>query len=236
MTLSLGNAKYFCPSRRTAGENSTRSHRGHSRNAQINERGLHRNTNQSAERANQSEFEAFQEMFLAARPRFLRLARVILRNDADAEDVLQDACLSAYLHLDAFEGRSSLKTWFTRILINATLMHKRKHRRMLIGPYTEDGDETGWTDKFQVSTPNPEQAYAQEERFELIDGELAKMKPLLRQALTMTYYEEMSPREACSVLGVSCGTFKARLFRAKRLLFLQLKRKSLPHVRSMTLT
>jgi RNA polymerase sigma factor (sigma-70 family) len=84
-------------------------------------------------------------MFWPARPRFLRIAQSILRNDADAEDALQNACLSAYLHLDAFEGRSSLKSWFTRILINATLMYKRKHREILIGPRMGD-DEIRWKD------------------------------------------------------------------------------------------
>jgi RNA polymerase sigma-70 factor (ECF subfamily) len=234
VTWSLGSAKYVRVSRAAAAEKSARSYRGHSRLAQINERGLHRNTNQSLTGAKQNGLEAFQEMFLAARPRFIRMAQSILRNDADAEDAVQNACLSAYLHLDAFEGRSSLKSWFTRILINATLMQKRKHREILIGPRLED-DEIRWTEKIPASTPNPEQAYGQEERLEMIDGVLAKMRPLLRQTITMTYYDEMSTAEACAVLGISRSTFKARLLRARRHLFRQFKRKSLPGVRSMTL-
>jgi len=204
VTWSLGSAKYVGLSRAAAGEKG------------------------------QSGFEAFQEMFWPARPRFLRIAQSILRNDADAEDALQNACLSAYLHLDAFEGRSSLKSWFTRILINATLMYKRKHREILIGPRMGD-DEIRWTEKIQASTPNPEQAYAQEEHLEMIDGILAKMRPVLRQTITMTYYDEMSTQEACAVLGIPRSTFKARLFRARQQLSRQLKRKSLPPVRSMTL-
>jgi RNA polymerase sigma-70 factor, ECF subfamily len=234
VTWSSGSAKYVYLSRAVVEERGARFLSGHSRTAQKNERVPHRHTNQSAKRAKQSGLEAFQEMFLAARPKFLRIAQGILRNEADAEDAVQNACLSAYLHLDTFEGRSKLKTWFTRILINATLMQKRKHRAVATGPYLEY-DEFGWAEKIQVSTPNPEQAYAQEERLELIDGVLAKMKPLLRQAFTMTYFDEMSTQEACAVLGISCGTFKARLFRARRQLFRRLKRRAVPGVRSLTL-
>ena len=57
---------------------------------------------------------------------------------------------------------------------------------------------------------------AERETVQLINGMLRKMKPMLRQAFTMAYYEEMSGPEACALLGISAGTFKARLFRAKR--------------------
>lgn len=59
-----------------------------------------------------------QEMFLASRGQFLRMAYVVLRNREDAEDALQNALISAYKHLRSFEGRSALKTWFTRVVLN----------------------------------------------------------------------------------------------------------------------
>jgi RNA polymerase sigma-70 factor, ECF subfamily len=67
--------------------------------------------------------EAFQEMVLTSRPRFVTLAQAILRNREDAEDAVQNALLSGYLHLPSFEGRSALTTWFTRIVVNAALLH-----------------------------------------------------------------------------------------------------------------
>ena len=54
---------------------------------------------------------------LASREQFLRMAYVVLRNREDAEDALQDALISAYKHLRSFEGRSALKTWFTRVVL-----------------------------------------------------------------------------------------------------------------------
>jgi RNA polymerase sigma-70 factor, ECF subfamily len=202
----------------------------------MDERGLHCDTNQSPEPAKQCGVEVFQQMFLAGRPTFVKMAWSILRNNADAEDALQNACISAYLHLHTFEGRSNLKTWFTRILINAALMLRRKQKAAVIEPYMETGsadDEIGWMEKICASTPDPEQARAQAERYELIDCVLATMKPVLRQAFTMTYYDEMSTREACAVLGISAGTFKARLFRARQQLFRQMKRELVPRVRRM---
>jgi hypothetical protein len=57
---------------------------------------------------------------------------------------------------------------------------------------------------------------AEGETLQLIDVLLGKMSPALRQSFTMTYYDEMTSREACNVLGVSIGTFKSRVFRARR--------------------
>jgi RNA polymerase sigma-70 factor (ECF subfamily) len=162
--------------------------------------------------------EAFEEMFVASRPRFVAMARAILRNREDAEDAVQNAFLSGYLHLRSFDGRSALRTWFTRIVLNAALMIQRKRKPSTIQPPSEKSNshEVNWTDNIPASQPDPEMVHAEREALQFIDGILGKMKPVLRQAFTMTYYDELSGPEACAVLGVSDGTFKARLFRARR--------------------
>jgi len=164
------------------------------------------------------EWEALQEMFLTSRPRFIGLAYAILRNREDAEDAVQDALLSAYLHLRAFEGRSALTTWFTRIVLNAALMIRRKQKNTRIDPLPEScvADGTPWTEKIPASQPDPEMVYAEEETFQRIDVLLGKMSPALRQAFTMTYYDEMSHEEAGALLGIATGTFKSRVFRARQ--------------------
>jgi RNA polymerase sigma factor (sigma-70 family) len=172
------------------------------------------------------EWEAVQEMLLASRPRFLRMAYAILRNKEDAEDAIQDALLSACLHLRTFEGRSALTTWFTRIVLNAALMIRRKRKLSWIDllPERNTADDTPWMERIPASQPDPETVYAEGETFQLIDVMLRKMSPVLRQAFTMTYYDEMSSREACALLGVSTGTFKSRVFRARRHLMAQAQR------------
>jgi len=182
------------------------------------------------------EWEAVQEMVLAARPRFLRVAYAILRNKEDAEDAVQDALLSACLHLRTFEGRSALTTWFTRIVLNAALMIRRKRKPSWMDPLPEPNttDDTPWTERIPASQPDPEMVYAEEEIFRQIDVVLGRMSPVLRQAFTMTYYDEMSSREACALLGVSTGTFKSRLFRARRHLMDQTQRSLLAPIGGAT--
>lgn len=162
--------------------------------------------------------EAFEKMFAASRPKFVATAYAILRNREDAEDAVQNAFLSGYLHLRSFEGRSALTTWFTRIVLNAALMIQRKHRLSRIRPLPETSisDETDWMEQIPGAQPDPEMVHAERETLEVINEMLGKMKPALRQAFTMTYYDEMSNREASALLGVPTGTFKARLFRARR--------------------
>jgi RNA polymerase sigma-70 factor, ECF subfamily len=164
------------------------------------------------------EWKAVQEMFLASRPRFVALAYSILRNKEDAEDAVQDAFLSACLHLRAFEGRSAFTTWFTRIVLNAALMIRRKRKSLWIDSQRESSttDDTPWTERIPTAQPDPEMMYAEEETLQLIDVLLGRMSPALRQAFTMTYYQEMSNEEAGALLGVTTGTFKSRLFRARR--------------------
>ena len=182
--------------------------------------------------------EAFEEMFVASRPKFVAMASAILRNREDAEDAVQNAFLSGYLHLRSFEGRSALRTWFTRIVLNAALMIQRKRKPSMIQPLPENSDsrEVNWTENIPAAEPDPEMVHAERETLQLIDGILGKMKPVLRQAFTMTYYDELSGPEACTVLGVSAGTFKARLFRARRQVLDQTERTFVTPIHKTTLS
>jgi RNA polymerase sigma-70 factor, ECF subfamily len=182
--------------------------------------------------------EAFEEMFLASRTKFVATAHAILRNREDAEDAVQNAFLSGYIHLRSFEGRSAIRTWFTRIVLNAALMIQRKRRLSPIQPLPENGNssEVDWTDNIPAPEPDPEMVHAKRETLERVNGILGKMNPALRQAFTMTYYDEFSRREASAMLGVSTGAFKARLFRAKRQVLDQTERALVAPIQRNTLS
>ncbi len=111
--------------------------------------------------------EAFQEMFVAYRLKFVAMAHAILRNREDAEDAVQNAFVSGYLHLRSFEGRSALTTWFTRIVLNAALMIRRKRKSPWINsqPETSTSDDGRWMQRITVSQPDPEMVYAERETF-----------------------------------------------------------------------
>jgi RNA polymerase sigma-70 factor, ECF subfamily len=169
-------------------------------------------------RKNGHDWEAFEEMILSSRPRFVRLAYSILRNKEDAEDAVQDALVSAFRYWRGFEGRSALTTWFTRVVLNAALMIRRKRKPGRIEPLPESDstEDTSSMEMIPDSQPNPEMACAKKETFLLIDSLLGTMSPVLRQAFTMTYYHEMSNEQAAALLGNTTGTLKSRIFRARQ--------------------
>lgn len=182
------------------------------------------------------DIKAFQQMFVDSRHKFLAIARGILRNREDAEDAVQTAFISGHLHLRSFEGRSALTTWFTRIVFNAALMIRRKRKSPSANLLSEtsSSDDIRWMYDIPDSQPDPEMAYAAQETSQFIEQLLGKMKPALRQAFTMTYYDELSGPEASAILGVSARTFKARLFRARRQLLSQTQRTLAAPVRMTT--
>jgi len=165
------------------------------------------------------------------------MAYSILRNREDAEEAVQEAFLSAHRHLRSFEGRSALRTWLTRIVLNAAFMMQRKRRAFAVRPLSETSvsNDDDLMKNIPASQPDPEMVHAERETLQLIDGILGKMKPVLRQAFTMTYYDELSRLEASAVLGVSVGTFKARLFRARRQVLDQTQRSLAAPIHKATL-
>ena len=165
-------------------------------------------------------------MFLTGRPRFIRQAYAILRNQEDAEDAVQDAFLSAYRYLRTFEGRSAFTTWFTRIVFNAALMIRRKRKDFWIEsvPGSSTDHDTSWIERIPDSEPDPETVFLRGQTFQFVHAFVDRMSPTLRQAFTMVYYREMSCAEGAAQLGIKTTTFKARLFRARQHLIKQVTR------------
>jgi RNA polymerase sigma-70 factor (ECF subfamily) len=165
-------------------------------------------------------------MFVASRPKFVAMAYSILRNVEDAEDAVQNAFLSGYLHLRNFQGRSALKTWFTRVVLNAALMirRKRKPAQLVSAPEWAAEENEPWFERIPSAEPDPETSCANAEALGLIEELAAQLRPPLRQAFSIYYGEDMSVPEARLAAGVSTATFKARLFRARRQVISRAKR------------
>jgi RNA polymerase sigma-70 factor, ECF subfamily len=170
--------------------------------------------------------ETFHEMFVTSRRKFVATAYSILRNIEDAEDAVQNAYISAYLHLRNFEGRSALKTWFTRVVLNAALMIHRKRRtaQLASAPEWPPEESTKCMDSIPSPEPDPEMSLGKTEKLALIEGLATHLKPRLREAFSTFYGNDMTVPEARDVLGLSTSTFKARLFRARRQVMREAKR------------
>ena len=110
--------------------------------------------------------------------------------------------------------------------MNAALMIQRKRKPSRFVSLADgcNFSEADWIESIATLQPSPEMAYTESETNQLINRALEQLKPDLRRALTTTYYDELSCREACASLGVSPGALKARIFRARRQLSNQLHR------------
>ena len=160
---------------------------------------------------------AFSELVNRYERKIYRLAKNITRNDEDAEDVLQDAFLKAYTHLDNFKGDSKFYTWIVRIAVNEALMRLRKRKTDRSVPLDEPvelGEETV-AREIAVWDDNPEQQYSQEEWRRILDEAVESLKPDFRTVFVLRDIEELSTEETAETLGISVPAVKSRLLRAR---------------------
>jgi len=160
---------------------------------------------------------AFAELVNRYERKIYRLAKNITRNDEDAEDVLQDAFLKAYTHLDNFKGDSKFYTWIVRIAVNEALMRLRKRKTDRTVPLDEPvelGEETVQRE-IAVWEDNPEQQYSQEEWRRILDEAVDTLKPDFRTVFVLRDIEELSTEETAETLGISVPAVKSRLLRAR---------------------
>ena len=160
---------------------------------------------------------AFTELVNRYERKIYRLAKNITRNDEDAEDVLQDAFLKAYTHLDNFKGDSKFYTWIVRIAVNEALMRLRKRKTDRSVPLDEPvelGEETVQRE-IAVWEDNPEQQYSQEEWRRILNEAVESLKPDFRTVFVLRDIEELSTEETAETLGISVPAVKSRLLRAR---------------------
>jgi RNA polymerase sigma-70 factor (ECF subfamily) len=162
--------------------------------------------------------EALDRLFSRyTRPLFQTALR-LLGNPEDAEDALQDGLLSAVRNLARFEGRSKFSTWLTRIVINAALMRLRSRRsRPAVSLEQEDPEQRDLTlgSRIPDHRPSPEERYAEAERIEILERSLESLPPALQSALWLRDVQGLSTAEAAEALGLSEGTLKSQLHRAR---------------------
>lgn len=174
-------------------------------------------------RAQRGDASAFTELVSRYERRIFRLAKNITQSDEDAEDVLQEAFLKAYEHLDGFQGQSKFYTWIVRIAVNEALMklRKRKTDRTVSLDETIDTGEENVVREIAVWEDNPEQRYSQQEIREMLDKAIMSLRPAFRAVFVLRDVEDLSTEETAAVLDLSVPAVKSRLLRAR----LQLREK-----------
>ena len=165
---------------------------------------------------------AFEALMRRHNGRLFRVARAILKDDADAEDALQEAYLEAYRHIAGFKGQASLVTWLTRIVINQSLMRLRRHRRDRVVVRFSDrmADEPERPDEevMDETAESPVAAAVRAEARRMLERRIDELPVAFRTVFVMREVDEMSVEETAECLSIPAATVRSRLFRARALL------------------
>src|SRR5262245_56584008 len=177
------------------------------------------------ERVRSGETALFEVLMRRYNQRLYRVARSILANDAEAEDVMQESYVRAYTHLDQFAGRSAFSTWLTKIAVYEALARARRSSRFdTIEPLSEPGDrEVG---AFASETRDPERQMFDQEVKTLLEAAIDGLPRDYRSVFALREIEGMDTAETAECLGVSEEVVKTRLHRARALIRLDLERRA----------
>ena len=161
---------------------------------------------------------AFVELWARHSNTAFRMVYRITGNHEDAEDVLQDAWIKAYVHLNTFDGRAKFSTWLTRIGINSALMIlRRKRARPETSMEITDGDTWPYRE-IADQTKNVEELYARHERVERLRRAICHLQPTLRNVVELRQSDDRSVKEIAEFAGISVAATKSRLLRARKIL------------------
>jgi RNA polymerase sigma-70 factor (ECF subfamily) len=166
------------------------------------------------------EITLFEVIMRRYNQRLYRVARAILRNDGDAEDVVQDAYVRAYEHLAQFAGKAAFSTWLTRIAVHEALARKRRSGRLEELEAVQNKDAR--SSILKASVPNPESESAQHQTRQLLEEAIEALPSDYRTVVVMRDVEEMNVAETATILEVSEALVKTRLHRAHAMLRKQL--------------
>ena len=165
--------------------------------------------------------EAFRHLMQHCNQRLFRMARGVVDDDAEAEDVVQASWLHIYAKLDTFRGESGVLTWMTRIVLNEAYQRLRERR-----PTTDidqldiarTGSATVIPFPGKFGTENPAATASRAQIRQLLEHAVADLPEPFRLVFILREIEECTTEETAQTLGIRLETVKTRLHRARRLL------------------
>ena len=157
-----------------------------------------------------------EQVFHAYAPRVYSLARRMLSNDADAEDVTQDVLLQVVRKLDTFRGEAELPTWLHRVTVNAALAHRRRQARrpeqhldVSLDCIATHAGSDGWV---------PDRKTLDRELRQHLEGAIARLPAMYSDVFVLADVEGLPNAEIGQLLGLSLPAVKSRLHRARAML------------------
>jgi RNA polymerase sigma-70 factor, ECF subfamily len=146
--------------------------------------------------------------------RIYRTVRGIVRDESEAEDVMQQAYVNAFANLRQFAGRSSLSTWLTRIAINEALARVRPRALRIADDFGEEA-LAQIMEQIEETSPDPEQQAATSQLSRFVEAEIAALPERYRCVILLREVEGLSTAETAECLGLAEDAVKTRLHRAR---------------------
>ena len=161
--------------------------------------------------------EAYGSLVVRHSQTLFRVAFRITGNEADAEDVVQEAFLKAYSNLAKFQEQSKFYTWLVRIAVNEALMKLRRKKPERTVSLDEDikTEDDSLPREIADWSPNPEQQYTQAELREILSKTIQGLPPGFRTVFVLRDVEGLSTEETAAALELSVPAVKSRLLRAR---------------------
>lgn len=168
--------------------------------------------------AREGNVDAFGELVERYEQQVFRLVRHMAENRQDAEDITQEAFIKAFCNIRSFEGRAAFSTWLIRIAVNEALGRIRRRRKFPVNPLELAFPDGEGTVEMQIANPsaNPEELCRERELRETLARAVHRLHPRSRIVFVLRDVHGLSAVETAEVLGVSLGTVKTRLFRARQ--------------------
>lgn len=171
------------------------------------------------QRARQGDEAAFELIMRRHNRRLFRVARGIVDDGAEAQDVVQEAYLRAFTRLETFRAESMLGTWLTRIAVNAALDAARVRGRVVyLGDPLDAAMETDPMNKPATDREAPEVLAQRGQLRDLLESAIGRLPPIYRSVFMLRAVEELSVEETAQCLSVSTDVVKTRFLRARSLL------------------
>jgi RNA polymerase sigma-70 factor (ECF subfamily) len=171
--------------------------------------------------ARQGEAAAFRAIMQRSNRRLYRIARAVMNDDSEAEDVVQESYVRGLTALASFRGESSLTTWLSRIVLNEAMGRLRRRRPTVdVDALVDRQPQQGDVIPFPLTSrePDPERAIAQRQIKALLESAIDELPDSFRTVLMARAVEGMSIEETAELFGLKPETVKTRLHRARQLL------------------
>src|ERR671912_2296996 len=161
--------------------------------------------------------DGFGALVALLQRRALRVAFQYLRNPADADEAVQDAFVKVFVNLDRYNEELPFDTWFTRILVNASLDRlkaRSRQQRFIASPSEADDDRM--VEQLPAGEASAERRMLGREKWQQVSRAVAALPDRQRLVFTLSQVDEQTPAEIASATGMSAATVRVHLFRALR--------------------